>query len=141
MPGIVLGYDNSPGARRALDIAIELARRYEMPLVIVHGDAPPGGVGEEAREARAALDELDAKVIAPAVTVAEAAGVPTVVEVVDDKPAQALVAAADEHDAAVIVVGTWNDSPLRGALLGSVPHKLLQLSRRPVLCVPGPMSD
>ena len=102
MPGIVLGYDNSPGARRALDIAIELAQRYEMPLVIVHGIAPPGRVGEEAAAARAALDELDAKVMAPAVSAAEAAGVPTV-EVVDDKPAQALVAAADAHDAAVIV--------------------------------------
>jgi nucleotide-binding universal stress UspA family protein len=37
----------------------------------------------------------------------------------------------------VIVVGTWNESPLRGLLLGSVAHKLLQLSDRPVLCVPG----
>ena len=137
MAGIVLGYDRSPGAERALETAIEVAKRYEVPLVLVHGIAPPGGVGEEAAQARAALDELADRVTAPAVAAAEAAGVPVVVEVVDDKPAQALVAAADRHDAAVIVVGTWNDSPLRGALLGSVAHKLLQLSTRPVLCVPG----
>jgi nucleotide-binding universal stress UspA family protein len=136
--GIVLGYDRSPGAERALETAIEVAKRYEVPLVLVHGIAPPGGVGEEARSARAALDESAERVIAPAVAAAEAAGVPVVVEVVDDKPAQALVAAADRHDAAVIVVGTWNESPMRGALLGSVAHKLLQLSTRPVLCVPGP---
>ncbi|WP_181781139.1 universal stress protein, partial [Pseudonocardia pini] len=48
--------------------------------------------------------------------------------------------AADAHDARVIVVGTWKDSPWRGALLGSVAHKLLQLSDRPVLCVPSPSS-
>jgi nucleotide-binding universal stress UspA family protein len=36
----------------------------------------------------------------------------------------------------VIVVGTSGESPLRGAILGSVPHKLLHLSERPVLCVP-----
>jgi nucleotide-binding universal stress UspA family protein len=134
---IVLGYDRSPGAERALRTAIEVARRYDVPLVLVHGIAPPGGVGEEAGEVRAALDELGETITAPAVAAAEAAGVPVVVEVVDDKPAQALVASADRHDAEVIVVGTWNDSPLRGALLGSVAHKLLQLSARPVLCVPG----
>jgi nucleotide-binding universal stress UspA family protein len=36
----------------------------------------------------------------------------------------------------VIVVGTRGESPIRGALLGSTPHKLLQLSDRPVLVVP-----
>ncbi len=136
MAGIVLGYDRSPGAQRALTIAIELAGRYDVPLVLVHGIAPPGTVGEEAGQARAALDDLGERVTAPAVAAAQAAGVAVVVEVVDDKPAPALITAADEHDAAVIVVGTWNDSPLRGALLGSVAHKLLQISTRPVLCVP-----
>jgi nucleotide-binding universal stress UspA family protein len=36
----------------------------------------------------------------------------------------------------MIVVGTQGESPLRSALLGSIPHKLLQLSDRPVLVVP-----
>lgn len=55
---------------------------------------------------------------------------------VDDKPAQALLNAAERHDARVIIVGSWGDSPIRGALLGSTPHKLLHLSPVPVLCVP-----
>lgn len=133
---IVLGYDRSPGARRALDIAIELAGSFDVPLVLVHGIAPPNVVGEEAGEAREALDDMDEQVAAPAVAAAEAAGVRVLVEVVDSRPAPALISAADEHDALVIVVGTWNESPLRGALLGSVSHKLLQISARPVLCVP-----
>lgn len=133
---VVLGYDRSPGAKRALDIAIELAGSFDVPLVLVHGIAPPSAVGEEAGEARRAIDELAESVTAPAVAAAEAVGVRVLVEVVDNRPAPALIAAADEHDALVIVVGTWNESPLRGALLGSVSHKLLQLSTRPVLCVP-----
>lgn len=137
MTAIVLGYDRSPGAERALSTAIEVAQRYAAPLVLVHGIAPPSSVGEEAGSARAALDEIAESIAAPAVAAAKAAGVPVTVEIVDDKPAQALVAVADRHDAAVIVVGTWNESPLRGAVLGSVAHKLLQLSHRPVLCVPG----
>jgi nucleotide-binding universal stress UspA family protein len=108
----------------------------------VHGVHPPGGVGEEAGPAEQALVELDESITGPAVAAAEAAGVTAVVSVVDERPAQALVDAADQHDAMVIVVGTWTESPLRGALLGSVAHKLLQLSTRPVLCVPaGPDID
>ena len=45
---------------------------------------------------------------------------------------------AEECDATVIVVGTSGESPIRGAMLGSTPHKLLQLSSLPVLCVPVP---
>ena len=105
--------------------------------MLVHGIEPPGRVGEEVGEVREAIEEVDERVTRPAVAAAEAAGVRAVVEVVEDRPAPALVAVADEHDAEVIVVGTWNESPLRGLLLGSVAHKLLQLSDRPVLCVPG----
>ena len=134
---VVLGLDSSPGAERALALAVRLAGSLGVPLVLVHGVAPPGGVGEEAGEAREAIEEFDAAVTRPAVAAAEAAGVRTVVQLVDERPARALVDAADEHDAEVIVVGIWNESPLRGLLLGSVAHKLLQLSDRPVLCVPG----
>ncbi len=44
----------------------------------------------------------------------------------------------DERDARLIVVGTHGESPMKGALLGSTPHKLLQLADRPVLVVPSP---
>ncbi len=134
---VVLGLDTSPGAQRALTVAIRIARALDVPLVMVHGIEPPGRVGEEVGEAREAIEELEERVTRPAVAAAEDAGVRTVVEVVESRPATALVAVADEHDAEVIVVGTWNESPLRGLLLGSVAHMLLQLSDRPVLCVPG----
>lgn len=134
---VVLGLDTSPGARRALETAIRIAGALGVPLVLVHGVEPPGQVGEEVGEAREAIEELEEAVTRPAVAAAEAAGVRAIVEVVEDRPAPALVAVADEHDAEVIVVGIWNESPLRGLLLGSVAHKLLQLSDRPVLCVPG----
>ena len=134
---VVLGLDTSPGAQRALAVAIRIARALDVPLVLVHGIEPPGRVGEEVGEARDAIEELEERVTRPAVAAAEDAGVRTIVEVVESRPAPALVAVADEHDAEVIVVGTWNESPLRGLLLGSVAHKLLQLSDRPVLCVPG----
>ncbi|MCO7221088.1 universal stress protein [Klenkia sp. PcliD-1-E] len=133
---IVLGYDESPGARRALSLAIDLAGRLDEELVLVFGAAPPGTVGEESGAHAQALAELGGTAVAHAVEAADAAGVRTVVEVLPAKPVDALLAAGDRHDARVIVVGTYGETPLRGAILGSVPHKLLHLSRRPVLCVP-----
>jgi nucleotide-binding universal stress UspA family protein len=133
---IVLGYDESPGSRRALAMAVSLAARFEEPLVLVHGVEPPGGLGEEFQAHQRALAELGRTAVTTAVEEAERAGVETVVEVLPEKPAQALVDAAHRHDARVIVVGTRGESPLRGAFLGSVSHKLLHLSDVPVLCVP-----
>jgi nucleotide-binding universal stress UspA family protein len=133
---IVLGYDESPGSRPALAIAISLAQRYDEPLVLVYGVEPPGGMGEEFQAHQRALTEMGRTALDHAVEEAARAGVRTVVELLSEKPAQALVDAAHRHDGRVIVVGTRGESPLRGAFLGSVSHKLLHLSDRPVLCVP-----
>ena len=133
---IVLGYDESPGSRAALAMAISLAARFGEPLVLVYGVEPPGGVGEEFQAHQRALADMGRTAVAHAVAEAERSGVGTVVEVLSQKPAQALIEAAHRHDGRVIVVGTRGESPLRGAVLGSVSHKLLHLSDRPVLCVP-----
>ena len=55
---------------------------------------------------------------------------------VAERPAEALVKLGAERDARMLVVGTYGESPLKGALLGSTPHKLLAISERPVLVVP-----
>jgi nucleotide-binding universal stress UspA family protein len=133
---IVVGYDESPGADRALAVAIDVARRFGEPLVLVYGAAPPGGRGEEFGAHLEALEELGRNAVAHAVERATAEGVPTEVAVVRAKPAEALVTVADERDATLIVVGSYGETPLRGALLGSVSHRLLHLSSRPVLVVP-----
>ena len=134
---VVLGYDEAPGARRALRLAIEAARRFDLPLVVAYGAAPPpGSVGEEAAVHAEAIPELGMDAVADAVARARAAGVRVVVEFLGERPVQALLDAAERHDAEVIVVGTYGESALRGALFGSVPHRLLHLSDRPVLCVP-----
>ena len=52
-------------------------------------------------------------------------------------PPSALAGLGEQHDARMIVVGSYGESPIKGAILGSTPHKLLHLSDRPVLVVPG----
>ena len=103
-----------------------VARRFGEPLVLVYGAAPPGGIeGEEFRAHLEALEELGRRAVAHAVERATAEGVTTEVAVVREKPAEALVTVADERDATMIVVGSYGETPLRGALLGSTPHRLL----------------
>ena len=133
---VVVGYDESPGADTALGTAIEVASRFGEVLVLVYGAGPPGGLGEEAGAHRDALREIGRTALAHAVDRAREAGVETEVELVDAKPAEALMEVGERHQATVIVVGTSGESPLKGAMLGSTPHKLLHLSTRPVLCVP-----
>lgn len=133
---VVLGFDESPGARVALETALVVAARFGEELVLVYGVAPPGGMGEELASHRQALEQIGRQALDHALQRAQQDGIPARVELVDAKPAEALIQAADECDATVIVVGIAGESPLRGAILGSTPHKLLHLSTRPVLCVP-----
>jgi len=134
--GIVVGYDASPGAERAFETAIELARHYGCRLVIANGVEPPGGVGEEWRQAREAVEEQVRAQTDAALERAQAAGIPAEVALVPKHPHQALMDLAAENEASFIVVGGWGESPIRGAILGSTPYKLLHLSQTPVVVVP-----
>jgi nucleotide-binding universal stress UspA family protein len=134
---IVLGYDASPGAERALETAIELASQFGDRLLIAFGAAPPGPPTEEETAHRRALEELGERVTSGALSRARDAGVDAEVALVPKRPHHALTELADRQNARMIVVGTYGESPIAGAILGSTPHKLLHLSERPVLVVPG----
>lgn len=135
---IVVGYDDSAGARAALEAAIELARELGDRVVIAFGYEPPGPVGDELRAARDAVRELGERVTHHALARAHAEGVEAEPALVDAAPVDALLRLAEERDARLIVVGSYGEHPLKGAILGSTPHKLLHLSSRPVLAVPAP---
>ena len=137
MPGsIVVGYDASPGARAALDQALELAAAFGDRLIIGFGVAPPAPVGEEVRAHPQALRDHAEKMTAEALERAEGSGVDVEVALVEDRASSALVSLADDNEARMIVVGSYGERPLKGAILGSTPHKLLHLAERPVLVVP-----
>jgi len=133
---IVVGYDPSPGSEAAFDAAVDLARRYAEPLVVVYGYAAPGGLGEEARAHEEAIAELGRRAAAPALDKASASGVVAELHLVPQKPAAALVHVAEARGARMIVVGSRGESLLKGALLGSTTYKVLGLATCPVLVVP-----
>jgi nucleotide-binding universal stress UspA family protein len=136
---IVVGVDGSSCSDRAVAHAIELAAGLGDSLVVAYAVEPPHrSVGDEWREAQRALEELGQPLLDAALAAAADEGVEAEGVLVPKRPAEALLALAEEHDARLVVVGSASERPLTGLILGSVPHKLVHRSHVPVLVVPMP---
>ena len=138
---IVVGFDGSEVSERAVQTAIDLARREGAKLLLVHAEerivGKGGGdvhVGEQ--EVKADLqrrtDELRESGLDASATLED---------VMLGGPAHVIAAAAEREDADLIVVGTHGYSALPGVLVGSVTHRLLHIAGRPVLVVPPEVSN
>jgi nucleotide-binding universal stress UspA family protein len=114
---------------------IELARVDGGTVRVVHvrevyHPLPPTVVGDSPKEVQALVDGVVAKLQQAGVT-AEGAVRPTV----NASPASAILEEIRDVDAGMIVLGSRGLSDLGGLLLGSVAHKVIQLSTCPVLVV------
>ena len=132
---IVVGFDGSDCASAALTHAIDIASELGDRIVITFG-YEPSNYGEEHSAHREAVRKLGEEVTEAALAQARDAGVEAELALISKRPVQALLDTAEQHDARAIVVGGYGEAPIRGAILGSTPHKLLHLSERPVLVVP-----
>lgn len=135
MGEIVIGYDGSACSKSALHQAAELAGALGDKLVLVFGYAPHGYGGGEVPTQREAVKELGEKITKEGADLAKAEKIEFEVELVPEHPAHAVLEVADKRDARMIVVGSHGESPLKGAIIGSTPYKLVQVSERPVLVV------
>ena len=134
---LIVGYDGSPCAHAAFDAAVEFARFTGDRIVIAFGYEPPG-YGEEMGPYREVVRRHGEEVTAEAIEEAAKLGIDVELALVPARPSEALEQLAEEHDARAIVVGSWGESPLKSAILGSTPHKLLHEAKRPILVVPVP---
>jgi nucleotide-binding universal stress UspA family protein len=135
---VVLGYDGSAGSKAALKVAVQAAHAFEAGLVVIFGYEPSPTSGEES-DYRHEIHRIGNEAVDEAVAEAETLDSSVAVErlVVPMKAVDALLEAAEEREAIVIVVGgSKSGGPIVGAILGSVPYKLLHRSKVPVLVVP-----
>ena len=133
----VLGYDGTDGSRAALDAAVGLAAELGDGLVAVFAHVT-SRLGGEVRDYDDAVREHGRGVLEEARSIAREAGVEVELVMRELSSAEALIAVADEQDARMIVVGSYGERPLKSALVGSTPTRLLHLSERPVLVVRAP---
>ena len=132
----MLALDGSEGSRHAIPLAVELARRDNAKLVVVHVEEEI--IGKGGGPILATEDEVQDEIRKKAQELS-ASGVETSVEmrsVMLGGPAHAIEDVAAEAGADLIVAGTRGHSPVAGLLLGSVTQRLLHIARRPVLAVP-----
>lgn len=136
MGRIVVGYDGSDSSKAALARAVDLAKNLGDSVVLVFGYAPPGIWGGEIAEHEEAIEEFGATVMDEAKRLVDSDGVEAGYELVAKRAPEAMIEVADRVDARMIVVGGGGEAPLKGAILGSTPYKLLHQTERPVLVVP-----
>lgn len=130
---LVVGYDRHPASRSALLFAGELAGALNVPLHVVHvadlsdsdlGAEPPKPAEDELRPVRDAL---------------ESTGVQWTYHRLSGDPVAALIEAASQHAAWMIVVGRPEQglgATLAHIVSGAVARNLIRRSPRPVVVVP-----
>lgn len=135
---IMLAWDGSKVARRALDVAIDLTRRYDGDLVAVSVAYSPARAETEADRAESAaaarrfLEETFAKVRDRA----ERAGVAVEHTIIEgDAPGDALLEHAHEHGFDLIVCGHHHTTRAGRLLLRGVDERLVADARIPVLVI------
>jgi nucleotide-binding universal stress UspA family protein len=139
---IVLGYDGSAGSKAALASAIPVARAFDATLVVTFG-YDVNLFGGEVSDYRHRVEAMGRALVAEAVAAAAELDPSAKVEglLISQRAVDALLAAAEDREARMIVVGGNGTRPFVGAILGSVPHKLLHHSTIPVLVVPAPPGE
>ncbi len=136
---IVCGVDDSIGARRAVDVAIELAAELSKRLILVHVTGrdsrfPYGDRARRERRRHAAWQRGQAVFSA----LERQHRLPTDVQerVEAGDPATELARVVEEEGAELLVVGSRARGDIRSALLGSVSQSLERLAPCALVVVP-----
>ena len=138
MKTIVLGYDGTEPAERALARAAELARAFEATIVVT--SVAPLLVGAAAARGIGGFDpadppELHQDQLAHAAKVLREQGVATEVELGAGNAATEILELADTYDADLIVVGAGERALLERLLEPSVSASVERRAHRDVLVV------
>ncbi|QKR00987.1 universal stress protein [Metallosphaera tengchongensis] len=136
---MLLAYDGSENSKRALDVAVDLAKRYEAKLDVIEvvdtsviigagvGPVPPDVI--ESLYAKARADIEYAKKVAEQGSI-KAEGI-----ILEGDPASAVLDYASKNGVDLIVTGSRGLSTIKRMLLGSVSSRIIHESKIPVLVV------
>jgi nucleotide-binding universal stress UspA family protein len=133
---VVVGYDGSPTARAAVTHAVALAKGDRVVVVHAHHE-PPARVTSRWRELLSAETAEHGQAVLDAILLEgndELAEANWEARLVEGPAAEALIRAAEEVGADVVVTGSHGYGSI-GAVLGSVSQALVKVSDRPVTII------
>ncbi|MCH1770718.1 MULTISPECIES: universal stress protein [Metallosphaera] len=136
---ILVAFDGSENAKRALNVAVDLSKRYEAKLDVVEvvdtsvllgagiGPVPPDVIESLYNKARADIES--------AKKIADQAGVKAEGVIVEGDPATAIMDYASKNGVDLIVTGSRGLSTIKRMFLGSVSSRIIHEAKMPVLVV------
>jgi len=136
MKKILLAYDGSDPAKKALATALDLAQKYAAELFVLTVAQPPD-FGEDV-ETEAIIENsrnYHQRILAPVKDLVATSGVTAQFEVAVGHPAEQIIYHADRNQVDLIVLGHRGKSLFRRLLLGSVTKQVTQYADRTVLVV------
>ena len=139
---ILVGLDGSEYSLKALEFAVDLAKKYSSQLVLVHVvmrqiyaiNPPEAGI----LAGTAIVRELEAEgkaILAKGEETVKAQGLPVEARLRQGVPAEELLRAAADEKVDLIVLGSRGLSQVRAFLLGSVSDKVSHHAKCPTLIV------
>jgi nucleotide-binding universal stress UspA family protein len=132
---ILVALDGSTYSRNALPAAIEMAKKFDGEIFVLHvSEHDKGRAAAYTMESPADATRL----VANAVEEAQSAGIKAAGEVHDaaaQHAAKVIVETAVAKGINLIVMGSRGLSDVQGMFLGSVTHKVIQTAEIPVLVV------
>jgi nucleotide-binding universal stress UspA family protein len=136
---ILVAVDGSENSERALKTAIELARKLDAELLIANVLEDYGNAAKiwKKHDPIVKAVEKEHDVLLKKYRAVVAKQLQTKVETIraEGHAVEQILKIANRRRASMIVVGSRGLSAAKGIFLGSVSHKLVQLSERPVLVV------
>jgi len=139
---VLVALDGSDYSLKALDFAVDLAKKYQSQLVLVHVvmrqiyaiNPPEAGI----LAGTAIVRELEAEgksILAKGEETVRTQGLPVEIRLRQGVPAEELLRAAAEEKVDLMVLGSRGLSQVKAFLLGSVSDKVSHHAKCPVLIV------
>ncbi|MBU2706096.1 universal stress protein [Zooshikella marina] len=116
---IMLAYDGSEAAEKALDMIAHRPLFKGLPCHVVYANPNP--------------EKHTANCLPNAISKLEAAGVDVITAALEGKPEDAICAYQAEHQIDLIVMGAFGHTRIRELLLGSFTAKMLSATQKPLL--------
>ncbi len=143
---ILVPVDFTETSERALSYAVEVARKFEASITVLHAyQIPvygfPDGAYITAADVAAQLSTAAQGRLDSIIESQKLAGVPIVSVLRDGVAWEEINAVAQEIKADLIIIGTHGRRGLARALLGSVAENVIRTAKIPVLVIHGPRDD
>lgn len=133
---ILVGFDESDASRHAFTHSLEIARKFQASVILLHViRVPEPAIAVEVEGIIDVANQRLRKSFRELIEQAKAAGVEIDTKIVVGHPAEQIVHLAETHHADLIVLGSGGAGRIKHVMLGSVSESVMRYAPCPVTIV------